>query len=216
MAGTLFGVVGPSGSGKTTFVERLKEKLETEGGRRVAVLKMDRYYRDLSHLPREERGFKNFDHPDALNMDLFGGHIYDLLEGVAIDVPSYSFEDHTVLPVIEVLDPKNFDVIIVDGVMLFAHRHIAGWFYNNSAYINVDPITCFWRRLRRDPKSRGRTIWSVVRQYWTQVYPGYLDHVRPWKYRARFQVSGGGDNPKALEKVFKHLTRDDSWLSCIA
>lgn len=45
--------------------------LEALGGtQNVTYVCHDYYYRDLSHLPAEERGKTNFDHPDALETSL--------------------------------------------------------------------------------------------------------------------------------------------------
>ena len=58
----VIGVTGGSGSGKTTVMNAILGRV---GQERVAVLPHDAYYRDLSHLPLEERARVNFDHPDA-------------------------------------------------------------------------------------------------------------------------------------------------------
>ncbi len=50
----LIGIAGPSGSGKSFLAQHLKAALEAE------VLEVDRYYRDLSHLPLEQRARMNF------------------------------------------------------------------------------------------------------------------------------------------------------------
>ncbi|CAN0552631.1 unnamed protein product, partial [Ectocarpus sp. 8 AP-2014] len=40
------------------------------GAQRVTYICHDYYYRDLSHLPIEQRAKTNFDHPDALETSL--------------------------------------------------------------------------------------------------------------------------------------------------
>ncbi len=60
----LIGIAGPSGAGKTYLATHLAATL------RATVLALDRYYRDLSHLPLTERARANFDAPEALDHEL--------------------------------------------------------------------------------------------------------------------------------------------------
>ncbi|MCB1115847.1 MAG: AAA family ATPase, partial [Chlamydiia bacterium] len=59
----VIGIAGASGAGKTTLARKLKNAL----GEKVTLLSQDSYYKDLSHLTREERARFNFDDPDSLD-----------------------------------------------------------------------------------------------------------------------------------------------------
>ena len=61
----VIGVAGGSGSGKTTVARAILERV---GSERIAFLQHDSYYRDLAHLPLEQRRQVNFDHPDAFGL----------------------------------------------------------------------------------------------------------------------------------------------------
>ncbi len=50
--GILIGISGASGSGKTLVAKTLQDAL---GSEKVLILQEDSYYKDLSHLPYEER-----------------------------------------------------------------------------------------------------------------------------------------------------------------
>ena len=63
----VIGIAGGTGSGKSTVVSRIVESLP-EGA--VALLPQDNYYRDLSHLPIEERRKVNFDEPGSIEWTL--------------------------------------------------------------------------------------------------------------------------------------------------
>ena len=65
---TIIGIAGGTASGKTTVAKRLVES--REDGTYVAMLRLDDYYKDLSHLPIEERRNVNFDHMDTFDFDL--------------------------------------------------------------------------------------------------------------------------------------------------
>ena len=47
----------------------------------ATLLCFDDYYRDLSHITPEERAAINYDHPDALDTELFVSHMDDLALG---------------------------------------------------------------------------------------------------------------------------------------
>ena len=54
----------------------------------------DWYYRDISHLPVEERARCNFDHPAALETTLLAEHISALSTGSEVSAPTYDFNTH--------------------------------------------------------------------------------------------------------------------------
>ncbi len=88
----IIGVAGGTGSGKTTVVRRIMEAL---GSRDVVLIQHDSYYRDRSHLSPEERASINYDHPDALETDLFADHLELLISGKPAEIPIYDFVSHT-------------------------------------------------------------------------------------------------------------------------
>lgn len=56
---TIIGIAGGTGSGKTTVVKKIVEALPPHY---VAVVPLDSYYNDTSHMTEEERHAINFDH----------------------------------------------------------------------------------------------------------------------------------------------------------
>ena len=90
MAGFVIGIAGGSGSGKSTLTGRLQQAFPGQ----VAILRLDDYYKSLSHLSLEERARVNFDHPDALDSALFAQHLAQLRQGQAVQVPLYDFTLH--------------------------------------------------------------------------------------------------------------------------
>ena len=85
---TIIGIAGGTGSGKTTVVKKIVEALPPH---HVAVVPLDSYYNDTSHMTEEERRAINFDHPDAFDWKLLIKQINDLREGRAIEQPTYSY-----------------------------------------------------------------------------------------------------------------------------
>ncbi len=70
------------GSGKTTVSRRIQEAANVE---QIAYIQHDNYYRDQSHLGREERARTNYDHPDSLETELMVQHLLALKRPVDRD-----------------------------------------------------------------------------------------------------------------------------------
>jgi uridine kinase len=84
-------VTGPSAAGKTTFCKRLSAQLRVNGVRPLA-LSMDDYFIDRERCPRDDSGEYDFESPEALDIDLFNRHLFDLLAGREVPVPKFDFE----------------------------------------------------------------------------------------------------------------------------
>ena len=67
----IIGVAGGSGSGKTRLV---KNTLLALSDTKTTSIEVDSYYKDLSHLPFEEREKNNFDHPNSIDFKLLYQH----------------------------------------------------------------------------------------------------------------------------------------------
>ena len=72
MCTLIIGMAGGTGSGKTTIARRIADGLAPA---RAALVDMDAYYRHRPELSFEERKRLNWDHPDALDIDLFVEHL---------------------------------------------------------------------------------------------------------------------------------------------
>lgn len=83
----IIGIAGGTGSGKTTVVKKI---INSFPAGEVAVMPQDSYYKDLSHLPMEERSKVNFDEPDSIEWSLLVSHLEQLREGKTVEMPTYS------------------------------------------------------------------------------------------------------------------------------
>jgi uridine kinase len=188
----LIGVAGGTGSGKTTVAERLATLAGTDD---VALLKLDMYYRDLNHLPFDERSAVNYDHPEAFDWPLFLRHIDALAAGTPVEAPVYDFQEfirsderRSVLPT---------RIVVVEGILVLAEPALRDRF-DLSVYVDTDADVRFIRRLQRDITERARTPESVITQYLTTVRPMHLQFVEPSKRYADVIVPHGGLNEPAL------------------
>ena len=181
---TLVGISGGSGSGKTTLAAAIHERL---GDHRSAVLSLDAYYKDLSCLPLKERAAVNFDHPDALDVQLLTQQIRQLGGGQAVEVPCYDFTTHTRRP--ETLTLQSKTVVLIEGILLFALDSIRS-LLDLKVFVDVPPDIRFIRRLVRDIQERGRTVDSCIQQYYVTTRPMHFAWVEPSKVFADIVVSG--------------------------
>lgn len=188
----VIGIAGGTGSGKTTVARRLYESLHLHA---AVFLDQDSYYKELGHLPLEERKLVNFDHPDSVDSDLLADHLERLVAGEAIEKPTYDFAAHTRAAETVSTEPRN--VILVEGILLFVEPRLRELF-DLKIFVDTEADLRFIRRLRRDLELRGRTIDSVIDQYLTTVRPMHFEFVEPSKRYADIILPRGGNNTPGI------------------
>ena len=154
---------------------------------KAPVLGLDSYYRELAHLPLEERARMNFDEPAALDQDLLIAQIRCLGEGRAIEKPVYDFSRHTRSGEVERIEPAGY--AIFEGLFALYWAELRET-YGTSVFIDVDDAICYQRRLERDVRERARTPESVYVQYNTMVRPMAERYILPTREWADIVVSG--------------------------
>ena len=85
-------VSGPSSSGKTTTTVKLTERLQKQG-LRFLMLNLDDYFWSLVEHPTDWINDRNYETPEALDIQLLNRHLCALLEGQTIEKPVYSFKE---------------------------------------------------------------------------------------------------------------------------
>jgi uridine kinase len=85
-------VSGPSSSGKTTTTVKLTERLEKQG-LRFLMLNLDDYFWSLVEHPTDWINDRNYETPEAMDIQLLNRHLQALLNGDPIDKPVYSFKE---------------------------------------------------------------------------------------------------------------------------
>ncbi|UCF36529.1 MAG: uridine kinase [Acidobacteriota bacterium] len=195
----LIGVAGGSGSGKTTLVAKLIDEL---GQEKVARIEQDAYYRDLSHLPLEEREQVNFDHPDALESVLLSAHLKSLRDGVAIETPCYDFTIHTRTEQTIAVSPAP--VVFVEGTLILAIPAVVE-LLDLKVFVETTSEIRLARRIARDINERGRTRESVLEQYRRNVKPMHEQFVEPSSRRAHLIVRADRDLSVATQTLARGL-----------
>ena len=177
----LIGIAGPSCSGKSEIARRVGAAFG------ASILSLDSYYRDLSHLPLEERARVNFDDPASMNDELLVHQLRQLASGVAIDKPVYDFANHT--PSREVDHIAATETIIVEGLFTL-HWPAVREMLDTSVFISASHDVCLERRMARDIRERGRTVESVTEQYRDTVRPMCDRYILPSERYADLVLTG--------------------------
>ncbi len=85
-------ISGPSSSGKTTTTVKLTERLQKHGFR-FLMLNLDDYFWSLVEHPTDWINDRNYETPEAMDIQLLNQQLKELLEGKAIEKPVYSFKE---------------------------------------------------------------------------------------------------------------------------
>jgi uridine kinase len=205
----LIGISGGSCSGKTSLALGLARCLDDL---QPVVIPLDSYYFDLEHIPEEERARYNFDHPGAIDFDMFENQLVKLLEGKDVLVPVYDYESHTRAPRGEWIPvsptAENQRVIIVEGLHVFYSPGVREML-DLKVFVDIGKAASLNRRMERDVRERGRTPESVVQQFQRHVVPMYEEYVEPTKEFADYVVDGVHPLEESLASVLARVYPQD-------
>lgn len=178
----IIGVAGGSGSGKTTFANKLINLIKDD----ISVIHMDSYY--LPSQPKKNltpSGKANFDHPEAFDWELLRTHLEQLKSGLSIESPVYDFKTSSRTNKTVTIAPRP--VILFEGIFTLFDLEIRKML-DIKVFLQVDSDIRFTRRLNRDVQERGRSLESVINQYYETVRPMYQKYLDPQKQFADFIV----------------------------
>ena len=173
----IIGIAGGSGSGKTTFTKKVLQRVNHPG---VGHLSQDSYYLPSPPQDHKVHGEPNFDHPDAFDWPLLRDHLAELKSGKEVKVPVYDFNISRRTPETVTLGPCK--AILMEGIFTLWNEEIRNLF-DVRVYLHVDADIRFIRRLHRDVRERGRSLDSIIRQYYDTVRPmhrEFLEHTRQY------------------------------------
>jgi uridine kinase len=195
----IVGICGASGSGKSTLAKRIMEGLSCP----CEIVGQDCYYRSYPEIPLEERRMMNFDDPSIFDYDDLITDVMQLQNGLPITRKGYDYTNHVRLdhPDLRIDPPK---VLILEGIHIFYDKRLREMM-DLKVYIQVDADICLLRRIRRDIKSRGRTIDSISEQYLSTVKPMFEKYVQNYIKDADIAILRGGKNQMAIDAICAYL-----------
>ena len=195
----IIGIAGGTGSGKTTVVKKIVEALPPHF---VAVVPLDSYYNDTSHMTEKQRRAINFDHPDAFDWQLLVKHVDLLRNGEAVEQPTYSYlkcnrEKETVH-----VEPKP--VIIIEGIMALLNKQLREMM-DLKIFVDTDSDERLIRNIQRDCVERGRTVEMVIDRYHKVLKPMHEQFIEPTKKFADLIIPLGGENKTGIHILKKYI-----------
>ena len=108
-----------------------------------------------------------------------------LKNGQSIESPVYDFKTNSRTEEVEVVNAER--VILFEGIFSLFDKEIREML-DIKCFLHVDADIRFTRRLHRDVNERGRSLESVISQYYETVRPMYLKYLEPQKQFADFTV----------------------------
>ena len=192
-------IAGPSSSNKTTFALRLAIALRVHGFRSL-VIEMDDYYKNNADIPFEPDGTQDFEVVTALNTQLLGERVEQLLEGKKIPKRKFDFkkgvgfDDEN-----EMLELPEKSFLIMEGIHglnpvildAIGRDRVEPIYVSCLTPVNIDcnhrfPTTDLRliRRMVRDFNFRGRSPRKTLAM-WTTVRKGEEKNIFPYQENAR-------------------------------
>ena len=190
------GIAGGSASGKTTVAAALARITS------APVISLDSFYTDQTNLPMEERVKQNYDLPQAFEISLITTSLSQLLLTGQVNIPVYSFVEHTRLKQQVVVHAR--DLVIIEGIFVLAFPELRA-LMDLAVFIDTPSKTRFQRRLVRDTEERGRSPESVKKQWEQSVETGYNQFCYPTKAYADLCLSGQQPPNLLVEQILAAL-----------
>ena len=140
-------IAGASASGKSLIANTIFNELCQElGTDQIGIISEDAYYKDQSHMPFTERTQTNYDHPKAFDHYLLCEHLKVLKKNQQVEIPVYSYTEHTRTDQVIHLKPKK--IIIIEGILLLTDPVLRAQI-DASIFVDTPLDICLIRRLKR-------------------------------------------------------------------
>ena len=208
-------ISGPSSSGKTTTTVKLTERLRSQG-LRFLVLNLDDYFWSLIEHPTDWINDRNYETPEALDIQLLNAHLRSLLAGETIQQPVYSFkeghrsgtkplkrEDDQILlldclhgfypPIVEGIDPAHIFRVYIEAMNpLYEPNPMIPLYAGDRSGRRLTRFedVRLMRRTLRDATHRNHPPLATL-LHWHYVRAGELYSIIPLKGLADVWINGG-------------------------
>eukprot|EP00039_Didymoeca_costata_P020087 m.340027 g.340027 ORF g.340027 m.340027 type:complete len:462 (+) comp19088_c0_seq1:165-1550(+) len=195
-------ITGGSASGKSTVAQRIVEEV---GVSWVAHLSLDSFYKPLDEesLKKAHANEYDFDHPDALDIDLLRETLIQLRCGKRVSVPIYDFSRHNRSKETTVI--YGVSVIVLEGLFVLDERLVD--LIDVKVYVDETDETRLARRLKRDVAERGRSKEGSMKQYEKFVKPSFDKFIKPKMQIADVVVPRGIDNKVCMTYLIEDIRK---------
>lgn len=190
-------VSGPSSSGKTTFARRLCIQLKVNG-KNPLYLGTDDYFLNREDTPVNEKGEKDYECLEAVDVEMFNKDMNDLLEGNEVDLPTFDFLEGKKIFGRRITKIGKDDPIVIEGIHALNGRLTPSIDDIEKFKIYISPLTQLnidqhnrisvtdsrmLRRIVRDYQFRGHSAQNTIKS-WPSVRAGENKNVFPYNGEA--------------------------------
>ena len=190
-------IAGPSSSGKTTFSHRLSIQLKTLG-MNPHPIPVDDYFLNREDTPKHPDGSYNFECLGAIDVEQFNKDMTALLNGEAVELPSFNFKTghREYKGNVKKLGPE--DILVIEGIhglndalsYKLPTESKFKIYISALTQLNIDehnriPTTDarMLRRIVRDARTRGAAAVDTIRM-WPSVRMGEEENIFPFQESA--------------------------------
>jgi len=208
-------ISGPSSSGKTTATVKLTERLE-RNGLQFLMLNLDDYFWSLIEHPTDWIDDRNYETPEALDIQLLNEHLRALLAGETVEKPVYNFKtgrregtssvtlrpDQVLLldclhgfypPITEGIDPSTIFRVYIEAMNPLYEPNPMIPLYQGDRHgrrLTRFEDVRLMRRSLRDVKHRNHPPLATI-LHWHYVRAGEMFSIIPLKGLADVVINGG-------------------------
>ncbi len=206
-------IAGPSCAGKTTFAKRLSTHLVVNGLKPLTI-SVDDYFVGEKDNPVDDNGKPDYEHIEAVDIDLFNKDLLKLINGEEIELPSFNFKSKKREYQGDMMQMNDEQVLIIEGIHCLNPRltnaipdkHKFGIFISALTQLNLDTNNRIsttdnrlMRRLIRDHNFRGHSALDTLR-LWPNVREGEKKWIFPYQRHANATFNSALDYELAVLK----------------
>lgn len=199
MKSYIIGITGGSGSGKTLFINKIIENFRSN---EVCFISQDNYYRPREDQPIDDKGVKNFDKPESIDVHKFISDIKKLVRGEKFSIKEYTFNNPDMESAIIEFNPAP--VIILEGIFIFHIKEISN-LIDLKIFIDAREHIMLKRRIIRDNEERGYDLADVLYRYENHVMPAFNTYIMPYKDDCDIIVNNHSNFSKGIEVIRSHI-----------
>ena len=190
-------IAGPSSSGKTSTSKRLALQCRILG-LNPKVIELDNYFVDREFTPRDEKGEYDFECLEAMDLELLGRQLNELLDGKEVEIPRFDFVEGRKHFEGKMMSLHEKDILIMEGIHALNPAMIPGVDPSRVFRVYASALTSLsidennnistsdnrlLRRMIRDNRTRGVVPESTIMR-WQSVRRGENRNIFPFQENA--------------------------------
>ena len=190
-------IAGPSSSGKTSTSKRLALQCRILG-LNPKVIELDNYFLDRARTPRDKNGEYDFEALGAMDLELLGKQLNQLLDGQEVEIPKYYFKEGKTVFNGNFMKLEEKDILIMEGIHALNPAMIPGVDQSKVFRVYASALTSLsvdennnistadnrmLRRMIRDNRTRGIVPEDTILR-WQSVRRGENQNIFPFQENA--------------------------------